>query len=91
MVSLNAPFRRRPGVELTDLTDAMILTSPAVGTMFGVNTVGRRIIQLLDRPQTFDALVSELMRDFRVEPAQCEAEVREFLTELDARELIENC
>lgn len=91
MVSLNGTLRRHSNIDLTDLTDALILAPGPGGSMFGVNGVGRRIVQLLEGPQTLGGIVGILVREYCVEPSQCEAEVREFLAELDQRGFIENC
>jgi hypothetical protein len=56
---------------------------------YGLEDVGTRIWQLLQRPVSVLAIREALVAEFDVEPARCERDIRLLLTDLAARGLVE--
>lgn len=49
------------------------------GKYFGLNPVGKRIWELIEKPKSFDEITSTLILEYSISPDQCKKEVREFL------------
>jgi hypothetical protein len=59
------------------------------GKYFGLNDVAARAFELLERPRTLGELRDALVSEYAVEPARCEADVRELVAELVRLGLVE--
>lgn len=62
--------------------DEIVMMSAEEGKYIGLNDVGARIWELLDEPQTRDALEARLLEEFEVTPEACRIEVDTFLAKL---------
>lgn len=49
------------------------------GKYFGLNPVGKRIWELIEKPKSFAEITSTLILEYSISPDQCKKEVREFL------------
>lgn len=58
------------------------------GTYFGLNPLGARIWELIQKPAKVSFIRDELLKEFRVDPCQCEADLLSFLKQLQANDLI---
>jgi hypothetical protein len=61
---------------------AVVMMSIEQEMYFGLEGSAGRIWELLAVPQSIDSLCQQLAREFDVEPASCEADVRGFLSQL---------
>lgn len=59
------------------------------GTCYGFNSTATRIWSMIEQPRLLSELTGELMREFDVDAATCEAQLRELLDELAADGLVE--
>lgn len=59
------------------------------GTCYGFNGTATRIWGLLEQPKRLSEIKEALLSEFEVDPATCEAELRELLDELAADGLVE--
>jgi hypothetical protein len=59
------------------------------GVYYGLNSVGARIWSLIQEPRTFADLHEVLARQYDVDPARLEADLRTHLAELAEQQLIE--
>ena len=62
--------------------DEIVMMSAEEGKYIGLNDVGARIWELLDEPQTRDALQARLLEEFDVTPDACGTELDAFLAKL---------
>lgn len=69
--------------------DELVMLDPEAGRYFGLDPVGRRIWELLERPTTVSALCSALMTDFAVDAETCQGDVLRLLEQLAAAELLD--
>lgn len=58
------------------------------GIYFGLNPLGARIWELIQQPAKVCFIRDELLKEFRVDPYQCEADLLAFLKQLQANDLI---
>ena len=59
-----------------------VMMSVAAGRYYGLNAVGRRIWELLERPRTVTELCMRLCEEFEVDAQTCEAEVLTYVDTL---------
>ena len=71
-----------------DLDDEVIIVNLDDQRGYSLNGIGGCIWQLLQQPITIAALIEQLLSEFDVDPGTCEADVREFLSQLQCAELI---
>ncbi|MGH6822022.1 MAG: PqqD family peptide modification chaperone [Methylocella sp.] len=62
--------------------DEAVMMSVTAGRYYGLNAVGLRIWELLERPMTIASLCAWLREEFEVDAQTCEAEVLNFVSEL---------
>jgi Coenzyme PQQ synthesis protein D (PqqD) len=79
--------RAEPLTSVVD--DDLVMLDPRGSRYFGLDHVGRRIWDLLEQPQSVDALCSALQREFNVDSETCRAEVLPFVAQLAEAELVE--
>ena len=87
-VALRAEIRRRPEAVWRTFgheTAVILPEAPAVRTL---NEVGTRVWELADG-KTLGEMLDVLLNEFDVPRAALEADVRAFLVELEARQLLE--
>ncbi len=58
------------------------------GVYYGLEEVGARIWQLLQKPTTIPAILGALAEEYDVDPARCERDLRALLGDLVARGLV---
>jgi hypothetical protein len=59
------------------------------GTCYGFNGTATRVWALIEQPRRFSELKEELLREFDVDAATCEAQLKELLDDLAADGLVE--
>ena len=67
----------------------LVMLDPRHSRYFGLDEIGNRIWDLLERPRSVEALCSTLETQFDVAPETCRADVLAFLERLAEAELVE--
>jgi hypothetical protein len=73
----------------SEFGDELIILNLRDGVYYGLEDVGTRIWQLLQRPISVPALRDALVTEFEVDPVRCEHDVRILLSELADKGLVE--
>lgn len=73
----------------TELDDETVILDLDAGMYSGLDAVGTRIWQLLEREQTVAALRAALLDEYEVTIEQCQQDLLAFLKDLAAQNLIE--
>jgi hypothetical protein len=73
----------------TAIDDEVVALSIERGTCYGLNRVGSRIWNLLEKPVRISDLCATLVAAYEVNPDICERQVLDLLEELRAEGLIE--
>ena len=81
-------FVRVSDLPATDLQGETVLLSVERESYFGLRSTGRRIWQLLERPQTLDSLCHAMLAEFEVDETTCRREVAAFLERLKEEGLV---
>jgi hypothetical protein len=71
-----------------DLEGELFLVNAVDQRGYVLNGIGARVWQLLEQPTTVATVLEQLMGEFAVDAQTCELDVREFLLQLRAAELI---
>jgi hypothetical protein len=88
-LSLDAVVTRRPEPLTAAVDEDLVMLDPSRSLYFGLNSVGHRIWELLERPQPVNALCAALESQFDVSAQTCRIDVLAFLERLADAELVE--
>jgi hypothetical protein len=72
----------------TELDQEIILMSIDAGAYYGLKGPARSIWEKLDSPLTFSALVDMLVKEYRITPEVCAADLNGFLAEMEREGLL---
>ena len=73
-----------------DLGGEAVILSLKTGKYYGLNSLGARIWELLQTPQSTAAIEATILSEFDVEADECSTEVRSFIDLLRSEGLIES-
>jgi hypothetical protein len=79
---------RRDGLVQAEIDGEVVTMSIEHGTCYGLNQVGSRIWNLLEKPTRIGVLCETLLSEYRVDPDVCERQVLDLLEELRTEGLI---
>ena len=71
-----------------DLQGEAVVLNLESGTYFGLNPLGARIWELVQKPAKVSFVRDELLKEYNVDPSQCEVDLLSFLRQLHAHGLI---
>jgi hypothetical protein len=80
---------RRGEMVETEVDGELVALHIDNGTCYGFNSTATRIWAMIEQPKRFSELTGELVREFDVDSATCEAQLKELLDELAADGLVE--
>jgi hypothetical protein len=72
----------------TELDQETILMSIDAGAYYGLKGPARSIWEKLESPVTFSALVDMLVKEYRITPEVCAADLNGFLAEMEREGLL---
>lgn len=87
-ISPNCVIVRNPNLLVNGLDDELVMLSIERGKYYGAETVGSRILTLIEKPMAVFDLCATLMDEFEVDLQTCEAQVLAFVTRLQQEDLI---
>lgn len=90
-VNINAEttVARTPDMIASDIDGEVVMMSVSGGKYYGMDSIGSRAWELLDRPRKVSELCDLLCEEFDVEQEQCVQDVLAFLGELAGKNIIE--
>jgi hypothetical protein len=66
-----------------------VMFDPGKGSYFALGEVGSRVWELLETPCSIDGLCAALLAEFAVEEDRCRGDIRAYVEQLRAAELVE--
>ena len=87
-LSLQTKVKRVDTVFSSSVGDDLVIFDHAKGAYYGSGPVGDAVWSLIATEQRIESVCDQLMEQFDVDRATCEAEVIEFLDDLFARGLV---
>ncbi|NQT92597.1 MAG: lasso peptide biosynthesis PqqD family chaperone [Lentisphaerae bacterium] len=90
-VNINAEttVARTSDMIASNIDGEVVMMSVSGGKYYGMDSIGSRVWEFLDRPRKVSELCALLCEEFDVEPAQCGRDVLAFLRELAGKNIIE--
>jgi Coenzyme PQQ synthesis protein D (PqqD) len=80
---------RRPEPLTAEVHDELVMLDPRQSAYFGLDRIGKRVWELLERPQSVNQLCGDLKDEFDVTFEDCRADVLALLEQLREAELLE--
>ena len=74
---------------VADLDGEAVILDPNSGRYYGLNDVGRRILELAQKPRSVGELLEALQQEYEVDAELLEKDVVAFLQEMESNELIQ--
>lgn len=81
--------KRKAGIVSSKLEDEVVMLDIEQGKYFGLDPIGARIWELIETPNTIQAIISSLTAEYNVGKEQCENDVFEFLNQMHSLSIIE--
>lgn len=81
-------YERATSLMEAELGDELVGLQPDAGLCYGFNGVAKRVWQLLEQPQSFEAVKTMLLDEYDVTPEICGAELHELLADFVDKKLI---
>ncbi len=85
---LTSKLSRTENLLSTQLDEETVLMSIDAGAYYGLEGPARSIWEILEAPVTFSALVDRLVKEYRVSPETCAADLERFLGEMEREGLL---
>jgi len=87
-LSLTTTIKRNPELISSDVDGEKVMMNVENGEYFGLDSVGSRIWELIEKPTEVDKLIESLLKEFEVDRKECEADTLEFLNQLLEKKLL---
>ena len=87
-VSRHCQVSRSGDLVFAEIGDEAVALNAKNGVCYGLNSVGLRILQLIDRPERIDEVCRQLIAVYEVDAKNCEREVIALLSELESEGLV---
>ena len=84
----NTIIQRKSEILSSELDGETVLMSAENGEYLGLDDIGSRIWQLIEKSITFEILIDHLIKEYKVNRIDCEKDVLEFLEGLLNKQLI---
>lgn len=88
-IDLSARIRPAEGCLSAELDGEIVLLEVRSGTYFGLEGVGRRIWELLDRHRSAADVHEQLLQEYDVDAQQCREDLIQLLEDLTAHGLVD--
>lgn len=83
-------YRRRPDVRFRTVLDEAVVVRIEAAEVLVVNSIGARILELVDGERTLEAIEDLLRSEFEVEETRLHEDLETFLAELTAAGIVES-
>ncbi|MBU1694539.1 MAG: PqqD family peptide modification chaperone [Verrucomicrobia bacterium] len=87
-ITMDSLVTRAPDQVSCNLGGESVMLNMKSGVYFGLNPIGARIWELLERPMKVSAIRDVLIREYQVEPERCVKELLSLLGDLHRARLI---
>jgi hypothetical protein len=82
-------FRRTPSVRAVSMDGELVMMGEEQGEYYGLRDVAALLWQHLEQPRTLEELCGLVAEEYAVTAEGCRADVRAFLDQLRAKDLVE--
>jgi hypothetical protein len=87
-IDFDTAIEKKQDIISSGMDDETVMMSIENGEYYGLNPVGGRIWELLDRPRTAAGICDILVEEYDVPVEECQREVKEFVEKLLEKKLV---
>ncbi len=87
-LSLQSIISRNPELVSSQIDSERVMMNIQTGEYFGLDAVGNRIWELIEKPIQINKLIEILLDEFDVPKNQCETDTLEFIKQLSDKQLV---
>lgn len=87
-IGLNSMVYQSAGLVAADMDGQKVMLNIDKGKYYGLDDIGSRIWELIEKPRTVRELVAVLLKEYDVEDETCQRDVLTFLNKLHAQGLV---
>lgn len=87
-IGLNSMVSQSAGLVAADMDGQKVMLNIDKGKYYGLDDIGSRIWELVEKPRTVRELVAVLLKEYDVEDETCQRDVLAFLNKLHTQGLI---
>lgn len=87
-IDFDTTIEKKQDIISSGMDDETVMMSIENGEYYGLNPVGSRIWELLDRPRTVGGICDILLAEYDVPAEECRREVMEFVEKLLEKKLV---
>lgn len=88
VITSNSIVQRNPKLIANQMDGEIVMMSIDNGEYYGLDEVGSRIWELMDKPVSIEELIDSLVMEFEVSREECFQDTLEFLGDLFAKDLL---
>jgi len=87
-ITLQTQVQRNLNMVASKIDNEIVMMSVENGEYYGLDEVGSRIWELIEKPIVVEELIITLIDEFEVEREHCESDTFEFLEDLNSKKLL---
>ncbi|MFN8671394.1 MAG: lasso peptide biosynthesis PqqD family chaperone [Candidatus Sericytochromatia bacterium] len=87
-IELSSKIIKNDSLVASELDDGLVMMSLENNSYYGLNSIGKRIWELLDEKQTYNELIEKLTQEYDISKEECEKDILELLESLEKEEII---
>jgi hypothetical protein len=87
-INVQLTITRNDDIIFSEMGDEIVMMSIDKGEYYGLDPVGKRIWELLEKPEPVSTVCDTLYREYDVAPDKCKQDVLVFLDQLFEKEII---
>lgn len=87
-IGLKSIVVQKSGLDTIDMDEDKVMMNLDKGKYYGLNSVGSRIWELIDKPQSVENVISILLSEYNIDMKTCVENVLNFLDRMYDEELI---
>lgn len=89
MIAKDTVIERNKQILTTTIEDRLVMMNIEKGNYLGMNAMGKKIWEMIEKPRTVESLCSDLLKQYDIDLEPCFTKVTCFLEQLDKAGLIE--
>ncbi len=87
-LELGSRLMRNQEIFASEIDNELVMMDDTQGMYFGLNSVARKVWELLDSPKSYESLLNLLLDSYEVELKQCQQDVEPFLLKMIEHRLV---
>jgi len=81
-------LERNSNLVFNQIEGEVVMLSLETSAYYGMDKIGSRIWELMEKPVSFSKILSHLMEEYNVSKEQCSTETKDFINKLIEKKLV---